>query len=114
MPLPGDRRILFYTDRLIRVYTTPTFDRWFAQIDDTLTAKRIQVRIRRLQLGNHGDWAPIGEGVAELRIHHGPGYRVVFMPRTTDIIVLLAGGDKSTQPRDIRAALSLACQLRET
>ena len=66
------------------------------------------VRIDRLSLGNPGDVRPVGEGVSELRIDYGPGYRVYFVRRGTEVVVLLAGGDKSTQSQDIRFALELA------
>jgi len=69
------------------------------------------VRIRRLSLGNPGDAKPVGEGVSELRIDYGPGYRVYFIQRGAMMIVLLAGGDKSTQNRDIQTALELARKL---
>ena len=74
---------------------------------------RIQARIDRIDDGNLGDCAPVGEGVSELRIHDGPGYRVYFMRRGLELVILLAGGDKSTQNRDIKTALALARQLRE-
>lgn len=72
---------------------------------------RIEVRIRRLQLGNPGDTKPVGEGVSELRIDYGPGYRVYFIQRGDTLIVLLAGGDKRSQDRDIAAAVALARDL---
>ena len=70
-------------------------------------------RIERLASGNAGDAAPVGEGVSELRIHHGPGYRVYYKRRGDQLIVLLAGGDKSTQAKDIGLALDLARGLEE-
>jgi putative addiction module killer protein len=70
------------------------------------------VRIRRLQLGNPGDVEPVGEGVSELRISHGPGYRVYFVQHGSTVVVLLAGGDKATQKRDIATAKELARSLR--
>ena len=69
---------------------------------------RIDMRIRRLSLGNPGDVRPIGSGVSELRIDYGPGYRVYFVQRGPMLIILLAGGDKRTQDRDIKKALELA------
>lgn len=74
---------------------------------------RIDIRVRRLSLGNAGDAKPIGEGVSELRIGHGPGYRIYFVQRGSVVIVLLAGGDKSTQAQDIRRAKTLARNLEE-
>lgn len=72
---------------------------------------RIDIRIRRLSLGNPGDVRPVGDGISELRIDHGPGYRVYFVQHGTLFIVLLAGGDKSSQARDISAAKKLAREL---
>jgi putative addiction module killer protein len=72
---------------------------------------RIDVRIRRLSLGNPGDVRPVGEGVSELRIDYGPGYRVYFVQRGLELVILLAGGDKRTQDRDIQVALELARQM---
>ena len=74
-------------------------------------AHPINARIRRLSLGNPGDVKPVGEGVSELRIDYGPGYRVYFTHRGREVVILLAGGDKRTQERDIRAALELARNL---
>lgn len=72
---------------------------------------RIQARVRSAELGNFGDCEPVGEGVSEMRIHYGPGYRVYFVQRGMEIVILLAGGDKSTQDKDIKTALNLVRQL---
>jgi putative addiction module killer protein len=72
---------------------------------------RIVARVRRLSLGNPGDVKAVGDGVLEMRIDHGPGYRVYFVHRGRDIVILLAGGDKRTQDRDIRLARGLAREL---
>ena len=93
------------------IYTTETFDLWFAGLRDKRAARRIQARIDRAEEGNFGDCEPVGEGVSEMRIHYGPGYRVYFGQRGMEIVILLAGGDKSTQDKDIKAALKLARQL---
>lgn len=93
------------------IHTTETFDDWFADLCDKQAEKRIQARIRRAELGNFGDCEPVGEGVSEMRIHYGPGYRVYFAQRGMEIVILLAGGDKSTQGKDIKTALGLARQL---
>ncbi len=69
------------------------------------------MRIGRVELGNFGDCEPVGEGVSEMRIHYGPGYRVYFMQRGLEVVILLAGGEKSTQSKDIKAALKLARKL---
>jgi len=80
---------------------------------DRVTRARIDIRIRRLSLGNASDTKPVGEGVSELRVDHGPGYRVYFIQRGEVVIVLLTGGDKSTQDKDIRNAKALANDLKE-
>lgn len=87
------------------IRTTPEYDAWFAGLRDTRAQGRIDVRLRRLSLGNAGD-AKFFDGIGELRIDYGPGYRVYFVERG-DVIVL-CGGDKRTQPRDIKAAKKLA------
>jgi len=93
------------------ILTTEAFDHWFSALRDKRAVMRIQARIDRAEDGNFGDCEPVGEGVSEMRIHYGPGYRVYFAQRDLEIVVLLAGGDKSTQAKDIRAALDLARQL---
>lgn len=92
------------------VLTTDVFETWFSRLSDARAKARITARIRRVEEGNPGDCAPVGEGVSEMRIHYGPGYRIYMVPRGLEII-LLAGGDKSTQTRDIKTALELARQL---
>lgn len=93
------------------IQTTEVFDDWFDGLRDQQAKRRIQVRIDRAEDGNFGDCAPVGEGVSEMRIHCGPGYRVYFTQRGIEVVILLAGGDKSTQPRDIKTALEIARQL---
>jgi putative addiction module killer protein len=93
---------------VIAIRETDTYARWFARLKDREARARILVRIRRLSFGNAGDTKAVGGGVSELRIDYGPGYRVYFVRRGETLIVLLGGGDKSTQAADIRAALSLA------
>lgn len=97
-----------YNDSLIEIRQTEAYAKWFASLRDRQTKARINARIRRLSLGNPGDVRPVGEGVSELRIDYGPGYRVYFVQRGQSLVVLLAGGDKSTQDRDIKSALQLA------
>lgn len=93
------------------IQTTPTFDNWFSALRDSNVKVRVQMRIDRAELGNFGDCEPVGEGVSEMRIHFGAGYRVYFVQRGYEIVILLAGGDKSTQSRDIKTALELARKL---
>lgn len=95
------------------IYTSHIFDNWFAELKDKQAARRIQVRIDRAEDGNFGDCKPVGSGVSEMRIHFGPGYRLYFTQQGTDIVILLAGGDKSTQAKDIVTALKLASELKE-
>jgi putative addiction module killer protein len=87
---------------------TEAFAMWLRTLRDRQARARIQVRIDRLQLGLPGDVKPVGEGVSELRIDYGPGYRVYFMRQGRELIILLGGGDKRTQDRDIQKAIQLA------
>ena len=98
---------------MIQIQQTETYAKWFAGLRDRVARARIDIRIRRLSLGNAGDTKPVGEGVSELRVDHGPGYRIYFIQRGAVVIVLLAGGDKSTQDKDIRNAKALANDLKE-
>ena len=93
---------------MIEIRQTEVYASWFARLRDRQARARIDVRIRRLSLGNPGDVRPVGEGVSELRIDYGPGYRVYFVQRGAVLIILLAGGDKRTQDGDIQTALELA------
>jgi len=95
------------------IYTTEIFDAWFESLKDIQTARRIQARIDRAEEGNFGDHKAVGEGVSEMRIHHGPGYRVYFTRQGLEIVILLAGVDKSSQSKDIETAHELARQLKE-
>jgi len=95
------------------VRQTEVYARWFRRLRDGQARAQIDVRIRRLSLGNPGDARPVGGGVSELRIDYGPGYRVYFLQRGRSLIVLLAGGDKDSQGRDIRRALKLANDLQD-
>lgn len=96
---------------MIEVRQTEAFARWFARLRDRRAQRRVQARIDRLQIGNAGDVRPVGEGVLEMRIDYGPGYRVYFVQRGVALVILLAGGDKGTQPRDIVLAHKLARDL---
>ena len=96
------------------VRQTSVFAELLRGLRDLQARARILVRIDRLALGNAGDVQPVGEGVSEMRVHHGPGYRVYFMRRGDEVIILLCGGDKSTQARDIEVARALARKERQT
>ena len=98
---------------MIEIRKTEVFAQWLDDLRDIQARARVQVRIERLTTGNPGDVEPLGEGVSELRINYGPGYRVYFKQRGRELIILLAGGDKSTQAKDIKAALRLARNLSE-
>ncbi len=99
---------------MFTINTTNHFDSWFATLKDRLAKARITARIDRAEAGNFGDSAPVGEGVSEMRIHFGPGYRVYWKRVAGEIVILLAGGDKSSQQTDIALALQLARTLKET
>ncbi len=90
------------------IQITEVFDNWFAGLKDAQAVRRIQVRIDRAEDGNFGDCEPVGEGVSEMRIHYRPGYRIYFVKRGKEIVILLAGGDKSTQKNDIKTVLEIA------
>lgn len=96
---------------MVEIRQTTVYSEWFAGLPDRQAKARIDIRIRRLSLGNPGDVKPIGEGISELRIDYGPGYRVYYLLRGNEFILLLAGGDKSSQDRDIREAKALASNL---
>ncbi|MGL3711425.1 type II toxin-antitoxin system RelE/ParE family toxin [Leptospirillum ferriphilum] len=97
---------------MIEIRQTELYSEWFSNLRDRAAKARIDIRIRRLSLGNPGDVKPVGEGVSELRIDYGPGYRVYFFQRGPKLIVLLAGGNKSTQEKDIQTAKDLARKLQ--
>jgi putative addiction module killer protein len=92
----------------MEIWETETFQKWFLGLRDIRAKRRIDMRIKRLAIGNPGDAAPVGEGISEMRIFYGPGYRVYFKDTGKEIIILLCGGDKSTQSKDIEKAKELA------
>lgn len=96
---------------MIEVRQTDDFAKWFKSLKDRQVRARIQARIDRIGLGSFGDCEPVGGGISEMRIHFGPGYRVYFIQRGTEIVVLLAGGSKRTQSKDILKAKRLADNL---
>jgi len=98
---------------VLQIRKTDVYAEWIDNLRDLQGRARILVRVERLASGNPGDVKAISGGVSELRVHFGPGYRVYFSQRGDDILILLAGGDKSTQPRDIQTALQLAKNLEK-
>ena len=96
---------------MIEIRQTEVYSQWFNGLRDRQARARINIRVRRLSLGNPGDVKPVGEGVSEMRVDYGPGYRVYFVQRGQALVILLAGGDKHTQDRDIKMALDLAREL---
>jgi len=98
---------------LYELRTTQLFDNWFRRLRDKKARARIQVRLDRLELGNFGDVAPVGSGVSELRIAYGPGYRVYITQRSKVVVILLVGGNKAMQVKDIELAKRLAKRLEE-
>jgi putative addiction module killer protein len=96
---------------MVEIRKTDTFAKWIDRLRDIQARARVQARIERLATGHPGDVKPVGEGVSELRIDYGPGYRVYFKKRGRSLVILLAGGDKRTQSRDINTALRLARNL---
>jgi putative addiction module killer protein len=94
-----------------KILITDEFENWFKNLRDKQAQKRIQARIDRAELGNLGDYKSVGDNVFEMRIHYGAGYRVYFVQRGTERVILLAGGDKSNQQHDIQTALNLARDL---
>ena len=95
------------------VRETEEFSRWLKALRDLKAKAKILVRIQRLAAGNPGDVKPIGEGISELRIHHGAGYRVYYLQRGDELIILLCGGDKDSQVKDIAKAKEIARELEE-
>jgi putative addiction module killer protein len=98
---------------MLEIRQTDIFANWFEDLSDRRAKVRIQARLDRMELGNFGDVAAVGEGVSELRIHYGPGYRVYFVQRGTIVFVLLSGGDKSSQNVDIKNAKEIAKCLED-
>ena len=98
---------------MFEVLTTDEFDRLLSDLADERARTKIASRVARLRFGNAGDAKPVGEGVSEMRVHHGPGYRVYYKQTNKTIIVMLCGGDKSTQEKDVRRAKKMAAELRK-
>lgn len=98
---------------MVEIKQTDTFRRWEHKLKDRTAKAAIAARLFRLANGLSGDITPVGQGVSECRIHHGPGYRLYFKQNGHELIILLCGGDKSTQSRDIELAKALAKELGE-
>jgi putative addiction module killer protein len=96
---------------MIEMKKTDVYARWLDNLRDIRARARVQARVERLAAGNPGDLKPVGEGVSEMRIDYGPGYRVYFTRRGNEVVILLAGGDKSSQDADIKTAQCLARNL---
>jgi putative addiction module killer protein len=98
---------------VVEVRQTERFAQWLQDLRDLRARAKVQVRIERLIGGNPGDVRPVGSGISELRIDYGPGYRVYYQQKDSRLIILLAGGDKSSQVKDIEEALMLSRQIKE-
>jgi len=96
---------------MVEVVETESFPRWMGRLKDAMAKTRILARLRRASMGNFGDWKPVGAGVSERRIDHGPGYRVYFIRRGDRLIIILASCMKSTQAEDIARAREIAEEL---
>jgi len=96
---------------MIEIRQTEVYAKWFARLKDIRAKARIDIRVRRLSLGNPGDVKPVGKGVSELRVDVGKGHRIYFVQRGEQFILLLVGGDKSTQQSDIEKAIKMASEL---
>jgi putative addiction module killer protein len=98
---------------MVEIVESNVFTKWFGDLRDTEAKTRILVRIRRLGLGNSGDVKPVGHGISEMRVNYGPGYRLYFQKRGVHVVILLCGGDKSTQAADIVRAKDIADQWKD-
>lgn len=98
---------------MIEILETEIYSAWFARLRDERAKARINTRIYRLSLGNPGDVKPVGSGISEMRIDYGPGYRIYFTRRGQKLILLLCGGDKSSQAADIASAKALAADMED-
>ncbi len=98
---------------MIEIKRTPEFDRWFNGLKDVTTKMRLVTRLKKVSRGNLGDVQSVGEGVSEMREHFGKGWRMYFVQRGSILVVMLGGGDKSTQARDIVKAIALSKTLED-
>lgn len=97
---------------MYKISKTEEYEDWFSTLRDVQTCARINARLRRVETGNLGDVQPVGENVSEMRFFFGAGYRIYFIQQGDRLVILLGGGDKSTQPKDIKLAIDLANTLR--
>ncbi len=97
---------------VLEIRRTVVFDRWLRRLKDERAKAKIAARLRRMAFGIFGDVSPVGEGVSELRIFEGPGYRIYFVQHGSSVVILLCGGDKKSQARDIKAAKAMAQELK--
>jgi len=112
--MPIDKKYpIGYNVNVYIIRETENFKKWIRGLKDKIAQSIITARIRRVSAGNFGDVKPVGEGVSELRIDYGSGFRVYFTPRGKEIIILLCGGDKSTQTKDIETAKRLSKTIKE-
>ena len=95
---------------MLDIVESATFSRWVEGLRDRRAVARIQARLRNTAMGNFGDTRSVGDGVSEMRIHYGPGYRLYFMRQGANVVILLCGGDKDSQQRDIALAKRIAAQ----
>ena len=103
---------MVYNTGMVEVVESDSFKRWVRRLRDHSAVARINARLRNVSIGNFGDTRPIGDGISEMRIHYGPGYRIYFIREGSTVVVLLCGGDKSSQQRDIEHAKRLAQDWR--
>jgi putative addiction module killer protein len=98
---------------MIKIRETENYKKWIRGLKDKVTQSIITARIRRVSAGNFGDVGPVGDNISELRIDYGPGFRVYFTQKEREIVILLCGGDKSAQKRDVETAKQIAKNLEE-
>ncbi|CBL46665.1 Bacterial protein of unknown function (DUF891) [gamma proteobacterium HdN1] len=98
---------------MCEIVETTEFSNWLSNIKDGTTRRRLLTRLRKVSLGNFGDVQPVGEGVSELREHFGPGWRMYFVQRGTLLVIMLGGGDKSSQQMDIAKAIALSKTIED-
>ena len=102
-----------YSLQMVELIRSATFDRWLSGLRDRRAVARIAARLDRLAMGHPGDAEPVGNGISELRVSYGPGYRVYYLQRGPVLVILLCGGDKSSQSRDIQQAKALAAEWKD-